>query len=188
MGTMTKKGAQAVTGDLDRIASLFQQDWETLGVPQHIANDFALRCDKLADYVEARSGIKREALTEYDPVKEPGFNPEEIGEGKAGPLEDEPDEPFMKGEFSQQENRELRELEQSGNLPAVQTAPAAPRPGVQAAMVELAKAAKGVENPAVEKAVRLALTVVEAAKAEEDEDEDKGEDKKASDHGYKLDA
>ena len=185
MSKLTKKGAQAVTGDLDRIATLFQQDYATLGVPQEIAEDFALRCDKLADYVEGQVGIKRQALTEYDPVKEPGFDPEEIGEDKAGPLEDEPDESFMKGEFSQQENRELRERVEDGSISGVKTEPAAPRPGVQAALEDLTKAAHGINNPAVEKAIRLALTVVNAAK---DEEEDEGEEKTASNHGYKLDA
>ena len=182
MGNLTKKGAQAVTGDLDRIASLFQQDCETLGVPRHIAMDFAERCDMLSDHIDARVGAQQQ-----------GFDPEEIGVGKAGPLEDEPDEPYMRGEFTQQENRELREKEQSGRVAPPETAPDPPRPGVQAALAELTKAAADMHNPTVERAIRLALTVAKAA-ADEDEDDAEGDGdaveggKKAADHGYRLDA
>jgi len=108
MTEMTKKGAQVVTNDLDRVATLFQQDWTTLGIPQKLAVDFAYRCDLLSDAIEKRAGVPKTAA--------PDFNPEEIGKEKAGPLEDEPDEAFMKGEFTQQENRELRERYQDGDL------------------------------------------------------------------------
>ena len=116
MAKMTKKGALAVTSALDRIATLFQQDFAVLGVPQHIAADFAYRCDLLSDRVERTAGLKRQALTELDVNKEKGFDPEAIGEEQSGPLEGDSDEGFMKGEFTQQENRELRERVQDGDL------------------------------------------------------------------------
>ena len=71
-------------------------------------------------------GTGKQALTEYDPVDEKkvaphNFDPEEIGKEDAGPLEDEPDEAFMKSEFTQQENRELRERQQDGDLGRMRT-------------------------------------------------------------------
>lgn len=114
---LTKKGARQVSKQLDRVAALFQAEHKALGLDPKIALDFAKRCDILADHVEKRAGVERTALTEFDPVKETGFNPEEIGIEKAGPLEMiDSDEPFMNGEFTQQENRELRYDQQSGKL------------------------------------------------------------------------
>lgn len=132
---MTKKGARSVTTALDQIASLFQNDYEVLGVPQHIANDFAMKCDLLSDRVERVAGIERQALSELDVNKEKGFDPEAIGEEVAGPLEGDGDESFMKAEFTQQENRELRERVQDGDL-GMKTNPEeqAPQSGKQASV------------------------------------------------------
>lgn len=96
---MTKKGARSVTTALDHIAALFQNDYEVLGVPQHIANDFAFKCDLLSDRVERMAGINREALSELDVNKEKGFDPEVIGEEVSGPMEGDGDESYMKAEF-----------------------------------------------------------------------------------------
>lgn len=139
---MTKKGARSVTTALDHIASLFQNDYEVLGVPQHIANDFAFKCDLLSDRVDRMAGIKREALSELDVNKEKGFDPEAIGEEVSGPLEGDGDESFMKAEFTQQENRELRERVQDGDL-GMKTNPEeqSPQAGKQASVnVRLASA------------------------------------------------
>lgn len=117
MTTLTKKGALAVTADLDRLANLLQAEHETLGIPQNIARDFAYRADLLSDAIE----------------KKAGFDPAEIGKEKAGPLEQmDSDEPFMQGEFTQQENRELREVQESGKMPGVVDAPRSPASGRQA--------------------------------------------------------
>ena len=116
MPSMTKKGARSVTDNLDRVASLFQQEFATLGIPQKIASDFAYRCDLLSDAIEKRAGIDRTALSELDVNQEQGYDPEEIGEEVKGPMEGDSDEPYMKAEFTQQENRELRERVQDGDL------------------------------------------------------------------------
>jgi hypothetical protein len=117
MPQMTKKGARSVTNTLDRIATLMQNEWKTLGVPQHIAADMAYRCDLLSDTIEKRAGLDRTALSEFDPKQEKGFDPENIGEEKSGPLEQvDKDEPYMRSEFTQQENRELREAIEGNEL------------------------------------------------------------------------
>lgn len=113
--TMTKKGAIQVTSALDNLAQLFEDQHVAMGVPARVAKEFALRCDLLADFIEKKAGLKK-ALTGDDPVKEPGFNPEEVGEEVGGPLEGDGDEAYMKDEFTQQENRELRERVEDGDL------------------------------------------------------------------------
>lgn len=150
MATMTKKGARSVTTALDQIASLFQQDYKTLGIPERIAHDFAYRCDLLSDQIERTAGLKREALTELDVNKEKGFDPEVIGEEHSGPMEGDSDEPFMKGEFTQQENRELRERVQDGDLGAKPVLEEqAPQAGKQATDARLASACGRLQGAAV---------------------------------------
>jgi hypothetical protein len=121
MARLTKKGAKSVTHTLDRVATLFQEQHEDLGVPDKIAMDFAYRCDLLSEHIEKNAGLGKEALSEFDPVNEgsiapQNFDPEEIGKEDSGPLQQEPDEPYMGGQFSQQEKRELRERQESGEI------------------------------------------------------------------------
>jgi hypothetical protein len=143
MTRLTKKGAKAVTSRLDQIANDIQKHHVNWGVPEKLAADFAYRCDLLSDYLEKQAGITREkqALTEYDPVDEPkaigGEDPEQIGEEHGGPLRQDTDEAFMRQEFTQQENRELRERQEDGDL-GTQTnlEPQKPTPGKQADLDE----------------------------------------------------
>jgi len=175
---LTKKGAQAVTADLDRLANLFENDFAILGVEKRIAHDFSLRCDMLSDHLE------KVALTGDDVVKEEGFDPDDIGREKAGPLEQDSDESFMKGEFDQQEFRELREKQEGGEIgpDRISPDPQAPRPGIQAALGTLAATIgegnlpkKAVQQ--IEKALHLATVIVrQAKKAQDDEDADEAVD------------
>lgn len=133
MPGLTKKAAKSVTNRLDKLANDIQTHHEFMGVPEKIARDFAYRCDILSDFLEKRAGVHVEALSEFDPVKEDGYDPEDIGEEDAGPLRDDPDEAFMTGEFTQQENRELRERQQDGDLGMKSNPePQKPQPGKQA--------------------------------------------------------
>ena len=138
MSKLTKKGAQAVTADLDRLANLFQTEHETLGIPAKIAMDFAYRVDLLSDTIEKNAGLSRTALTGDDVYKEPGVDPEIIGMEQDGPIETvDTDEPFMAGEFTQQENRELRNNQQAGKLgPEIVDGPRGATPGKQASGFE----------------------------------------------------
>lgn len=146
MTKLTKMGAQAVTADLDRLANLFQSDYEVLGVPAKIAKDFAYRLDLLSDAIEKNAGLRRTALTGDDVFQESGFDPEAIGQEQDGPLETvDSDEPWMAEEFTGQENRELRELQQAGALGSeIVDGPRAPTPGKQAALARLDAANKTV--------------------------------------------
>lgn len=129
MPKLTRRGAANVTTDLDRIANLFQSRAAALGVPAKIAQDFAYRCDLLSDHIEKyasrvdsdRTAAVDETGTSVEP--EPGnqgFDANEIGDLKAGPLEivTPPDEPWMAGEFTQERFVALREKQQSGELAA----------------------------------------------------------------------
>lgn len=130
MSKLTKKGAQAVTADLDRLANLFQTEHQALGIPQKIAMDFAYRADLLSDAIEKQAGIDRTAAD---------ADPEMIGKEQGGPLEAvDSDEPFMKGEFTQQENRELGDIVESGSMSNSNTIeePRNPQPGKQAMSYE----------------------------------------------------
>ena len=212
---MTKKGALEVTADLDRIAQLFQEEWDALGIPQHIAMDYAKRTDMVSDAIERAAGIDRSAAASNG-----GWDPEQIGEEVGGPQVQDPDEPYMKGEFTQQENRELRERQEAGDMGPDRTVeePQAPTPGVQASFSGLVKALKAGKLDAagaarVAKALDLATTVVrkageippqflENAKKKQDEAKEKDEKKddskkdeskdekegkkKAFTHGYNL--
>lgn len=209
MPRITKKGARNVTRTMERLADLMEKDFGVLGIPQHIAADASRRLDLLSDAIERHAGINPQDTRTKQALD--GFNAEMIGQEKSGPLEMETDEPFMKGEFSAQENRELREKQEAGDLPDGSPEPRPPKAGVQAAFKGLVGSLKGTkmtdkQAAAVERALRLATSVVLASKkAEEDEEEvmveeaekesgKKGEDekeepkesaKKAS-HGFNL--
>jgi len=202
MAKLTRRGAANVTTDLDKIATLFQSRAAALGVPEKIAHDFAYRCDLLSDHIEkyatrlaaeggegdaeaeeeapATAGKKKAAVDETGTSIEPGpdnqgFDANEIGDLKAGPLEiiTPPDEPWMAGEFTQERFVSLREKQQSGELAANAAAGKAdPKlaSSLEASLAKLAKlAALGTltdtqAEAAVKKLLELenALTEVEA--------------------------
>ena len=198
MGKLTKKGALEVTGTLDRLAALLHEDGATLGIPERVAADFIHKCDLLGDHIERKAGIDpvtKKALDGDDPVKEPGFDPEQIGEEKAGPDEQEPDESYMGGHFSQQENRELREKVEEGGLEDQERE--TPTPGKQAAEDRLAEALD-LLTPHIASMNEMLALVTKLAKKGDDDEEAEGEEsegeaedveagKKAS-HGFQLDA
>jgi hypothetical protein len=140
---LTTKGALSVTGNLDRLANLFQTEHETLGVEPKVAQDFAYRCDLLSDAIEKTAGVDRVALTELDVVQESGYDPEQIGEEKAGPMIGDADEPYMKGNFGQEEKRELRYDVEQGKIGPDRIVPEQKplQPGKQAGFEVLGKQA-----------------------------------------------
>ena len=197
MAHLTKKGALSITSDIDRIAAVVVAEFQALGIPEKVAKDFEHRCDKLSDRIERTAGIDPEDEDEKKSAKKADFDAKEIGEETSGPLEGEGDEPYMKGEFDQQENRELREDQESGKLPSVNTEPRSPRPGVQASLTNLGNSLKGVKLSAgmeerVASALILAAQVIKDAKKKADDEEEGAEEeveagKKAS-HDYNLSA
>lgn len=148
------QGARRVTAGLDNFATLFQSNHEALGIPQKVAMDFAYRCDMLSDAIERGFNVKNAGY----------YNPAEIGEEVPGPLEMDSNNPFMKGEFTQEEFVQLAEKQMSGAL---------------------AKGAVGhVADPKLaalvaKQAAKLAFSVYNAAKKSEDEAEAKAEEPEA---------
>jgi len=96
----TAAGARRVTANLDNLANLFQNHAEALGVPKKVAMDFAFRCDLLSDAIE----------------KTAGFDAASIGKVVPGPVEMDSNNAFMKGEFTQEENEQLSQKQESGTL------------------------------------------------------------------------
>lgn len=66
---LTRQGALALTTNLDRIASLFQEQSDLLGVPSEYALKFAYYCDAMADQVEQHA-IKMAAEEESEEESE----------------------------------------------------------------------------------------------------------------------
>ena len=120
MPKITETGARQVTANLDRLAELFQTDFATLGLPQDVASDMALRCDMLSDRIESHAGL-RPRQAQMDPpanyteekVAPNEFNPAEIGEESSQAFLRNEDEPYMDS-FTQDENDQLRMVQQDG--------------------------------------------------------------------------
>jgi hypothetical protein len=122
MSKLSRQGALQVTELLGRAASLIEKNHSALGVPDKIAKDFAFRCDLLSDNIEKHAGIARDAsgqiLENTSILGDTGsLDPAVIGEEVDGPLLMlDSDEPWMDGEFTQQEYHELGDLQESGQL------------------------------------------------------------------------
>ena len=157
----SKTGARRVTATLDSLASLFQNHHASLGIPSKVAMDFALRCDLLSDSIDRR--------------KQAGyFNPAEIGEEQPGPMMFDENNPFMEGEFTQEEKRDLSEKQMAGELAA--------------------NAAKHVADPKLASAIKKAAydaalaALRKAKKAEDEKDAEDESEKDAEDESEKDEA
>jgi hypothetical protein len=125
---LSPKQALDFTGHLDFVADSVEKRCAALGVPPDIAKDYAVKTDLIAKFVERAAGLKRDATG-----KLADYNPEDIGRETGGTLVGDPDESsYMGDNFSQQENRELSDLQESGKMPGVQTQERKPTPGKQA--------------------------------------------------------
>jgi hypothetical protein len=100
----TKNGARRVVATLDSLASLFQNHGASLGIPSKVAMDFALRCDMLSDALDR--GLKTAGY----------FDPSTIAVKKPGPKQFDPNNPFMKGHFTQEKFTGLSAKQESGAL------------------------------------------------------------------------
>lgn len=133
---ITKRAANLVVGQLERAADIIQRNHKQLGLDVKVAFDFARRADLLADYIDRRAGIDRQAqarlaaqekaaqgpaatisydfenFTETD-LSDLDFDPSEIGEMSEGALMRDPDEPYM-DVFNQDEYFQLAEVQEQG--------------------------------------------------------------------------
>lgn len=198
---LTKKGALLITNDLDRVATVIAEEYQTLDIPDKVAAGFAEWCDRISDRIERSAGINpqdkaakratlKEALsgqqdhkTDYPFDEGKTYDSEEIGEEVGGRLEGDSDETFMQGEFTQQESRELRQMQEGGGMPSPNTAPRSPRPGVQASLSALADVVKqgSFEGEGSEKLAEALKLATEIAKSVSTPARRAG-------HGYQLDA
>lgn len=145
MATKLDKKAALVAGNIFDQAADMASRLASMGVLKpEIAQKYAYQCDLLSDHAAKTAGIdvaklaasRKQALSGddvFDEGKLIGEDPEQIGEEKSGPKEQEGDESYMSGHFSQQENRELREKQEASELPGGSERQTA-KPGVQAAL------------------------------------------------------
>lgn len=135
MGSKLSKQAALDAGDIyDKAAQLTLTIAKAAGINPEIAQKFAFQCDLLADHIAKSAGVDIAKLAADRKVADE--DPAQIGVEKSGPKEQEGDESYMSNEFTQQENRELREKVQSGELNNSTVSPEqqSPKPGVQAAL------------------------------------------------------
>lgn len=125
----TAAKALALTAMIDRVASMIEA---TPGLDKRVTADFARKCDIISDIIEREAGVVRDATG-----KLANFDPEEIGREVDGLWEGDSDEDFMDDEFTQQENRELSDRFEDGDLdpPKTNLGPRSPEPGRQASLV-----------------------------------------------------
>jgi len=153
---LTAAVAMKIGADFDKVANLVTHMHEVLGIPEKIAMDYARRTDYLSSLIERNAGLdprNKQALTEDPNLKvdypvKPGFDPEEIGEEVSGTLEGDADEKsYMGDNFSQQENRELRERQEGGDLAKLQVIDdeQSSTPGRQATLDETLSKFKGTQ-------------------------------------------
>jgi len=134
MSKLSKQAAQDAGNTLDKAADLVTELSKLAGVKPEVAAKFAMQCDLFSDHFAKVAGIDIAKLAAERKLADE--DPSQIGEEKSGPKEQEGDESYMSGEFTQQENRELRERQEKGELgPGVTTTePQSPTPGVQASL------------------------------------------------------
>lgn len=131
---LTRKEALKLAGILDFAADSIQKQADDLGLTEKIANDFCGRCDAISDFVERSANIKRDKTGALMlQAGETVWDPNQIGVEQSGPGVQDPDEAFMKGQFSSQENRELSDRQEAGDLGTTPIlTPRNPTPGKQA--------------------------------------------------------
>lgn len=145
---LTKEQALSFTHQLDRVANFVDKLAKVGFLDVDVAEAYCRKTDKLACVVEHTAGVAR---TDDGDLVGPDANlkfsaqdwdPNQIGMENGGPHQHGADEAhYMGGEFSQQENRELREEQQAGNLPPAKDKPQKPTSGKQATLEKLAKMA-----------------------------------------------
>ncbi len=129
--SINKQAASNAGDTLDKAADLILGIAKAAGIKPQIAQKFAMQCDLLSDHIAKCAGLDIAKLASQ---RQADWDPSEIGKEKSGPAEGDSDESYMNSEFSQQENREMREKQESGELAKGSDQPQKPQPGVQAAL------------------------------------------------------
>lgn len=121
----TERGSQLpirsfeeVTSTLDKVASLFENHHQFLGINKKVAHDFAFRCDVLSGLLEKKaaedSKMKHFARVEQRNSDEPYMD--HYNDISKGPIEMESDEPYMKDEFDGRSFHELQDIEKRASF------------------------------------------------------------------------
>lgn len=175
---LSRKAADEISMSMDRLANLITHEAEALGVSPKLAATFCRVADAVGDAIDSNAGIQRSPQQRQAAAqKTADFDPAQIGEEVAGPLEDGTPRPYMKGEWTHQEFREIGDLQEKGALSGgkLNLEPRNPDPGAQvrplarslrASVKNMADLADLGQVPPerlaqVEQALRLAMQVVE---------------------------
>jgi hypothetical protein len=129
--SMNKKAALDLIAAAEQVASFLETHHEGIGFTEDRAIHVATELDVMSNTLEKVAA---------------SWNPEIISEEKSGPKEGDSDESYMGGEFTQQERRELSDLQESGKLgDRVNPEPRSPQPGKQASSLAELKAKMAAE-------------------------------------------
>ena len=121
--SMNKKAALELVAAAEKVASFLETHHVGIGFSEDRACKMARELDVFSNTLEKVAAK---------------WNPEIISEETSGPIEGDADESYMQGEFTQQERRELSDLQESGQLGmSTHTEPRAPQPGKQAGLKDL---------------------------------------------------
>lgn len=66
MAKINKQAAFSFTGQVDRIASIVQKNYASLGISKKFAQDFVVMCDRMSDHIDQQAGIDRQAMMEQE--------------------------------------------------------------------------------------------------------------------------
>lgn len=92
---VSKEQANRITSSLDRLASLLEKHGSSLGLDSETVANFVTAADTVADAIDGKTA---------------NFDAETIGEKVPGPIENDKNEPWMNGEFTQEEKHNVGEL------------------------------------------------------------------------------
>lgn len=128
MKKLSKKGAENLVLTIEKVATTLQENWEVLGLDKEAALDLAFRLDTVCDTVDRVAGCEYGRTTDIplSALKNEGevggphagdFDPGKVSETKPeGALRFDADEPYMKGNFTQQETSELAYRQEHNDL------------------------------------------------------------------------
>lgn len=177
----SQEGVRQLTEMMDRLASTFEHHYPSLQVSRRLAFDLAKRLDLMSALIEEQAGLVTAGSHGHGTgimpsVPNQGFDPLEISKLEpGGALRSDPDEPYMRENFTEQETLELRTKQQAGNIQEAEKKMAAAAVQVLSSFLRLGEdeaAAKDAEDKKDEAKADA------KAKAHDKKDEAKADDRK----------
>lgn len=192
---ISKKATAIIANDLDRLATLFENECNALGIPKKVAIDFAMRCDLLSDYLEKNASEEEANEEEANEEEEEDASDDKEAKKASLPEQDsakdtensvvevqtEADESYMETLEEQTPLKELGDLVQSDSLENAAK--------LAQLVLRMQSEIRAAHNSTEVKVAEEANEEVEAEESEanEEKEADESADKKAAfTHGYDL--